>query len=67
MFPLGGVGRYSKVGGVLYDPESDKAFFDYLRKNLPKNIEIIEKDNYVEDQEFVEEAIDRLIELIEIG
>jgi len=32
---------------------------------LPKNIEVKEKDNYAEDKEFVEEAIDRLIELIE--
>lgn len=67
MLPLRGVGRYSMEGGVLYDPESDKAFFDYLRNNLPKNIEVIEKDNYAEDKEFVEDAIDRLIELIEAG
>lgn len=65
MFPLGGVGRYSKVGGVLYDPISDKAFFDYLRENLPTNIEIVEMAEYAEDEAFVHTAIDLLIELIE--
>ena len=65
MIPKGGVGRYSKVGGVLYDTESDAAFFDYLKKNLPSNIEVIERDHYVEDPAFVKEAVDKLIELIE--
>lgn len=65
MFPLGGVGRYSKIGGVLYDAASDKAFFDYLRSNLPSNIEIVEMVEYAEDPTFVHKAIDLLIELIE--
>ncbi len=65
MIPKGGVGLYSKVGGVLYDPKSDTAFFNYLKANLPSNIEVIESDNYVEDPEFVKEAADLLISLIE--
>ncbi len=65
LFPLGGVGRYSKLGGSLYDKKSDNAFFDYLRENLPKTIEIIEREEYVEDESFVECAIDMLIEMIE--
>jgi len=65
MIPKGGVGRYSKVGGVLFDAESDAAFFNYLKKNLPSNIVVVERDHYVEDPEFVKEAVDKLIELIE--
>ncbi len=65
MIPKGGVGRYSKEGGVLHDPASDAAFFDYLKTNLPANIEVIEKELYVEDPAFVREAADLLIELIE--
>ncbi len=65
MLPLGGVGRYSKEGGVLEDKVSDAAFFDYLRKNLASNIEVIEMDAYVEDEVFVHKAIDLLIDLIE--
>jgi uncharacterized protein (UPF0261 family) len=65
MIPRGGVGVYSKAGGVLEDKESDEAFFSYLKANLPKNIEVIDKDLYVEDPAFVREAVDRLIELIE--
>ncbi len=65
MIPKGGVGRYSKVGGILYNKESDDAFFDYLRKNLPKTIEIVEREEYVEDPVFVEKGVDLLISLIE--
>lgn len=67
MIPKGGVGRYSKVGGILYNKESDDAFFDYLRKNLPKTIEIVEREEYVEDPVFVEKGVDLLISLIEKG
>ncbi len=65
MIPKGGVGSYSKEGGVLHDPESDEAFFSYLKSNLPSNIEVIESEAYVEDPEFVREAADLLISLIE--
>jgi uncharacterized protein (UPF0261 family) len=65
LIPKGGVGRYSKVGGVLYDPVSDAAFFNYLKTHLPANIEVIEKDQYVEDPAFVHDAADLLIGLIE--
>jgi len=66
LIPKGGVGRYSKVGGVLYDEASDKAFFDRLKANMPKNIEVVEREEYAEDDAFVEKAVDLLIELIEL-
>ena len=65
MIPQGGVGRYSKVGGVLYDKESDNAFFTYIRENLNKNIEIVECEEYVEDTSFVRRGVDLLISMIE--
>lgn len=65
MIPKGGVGRYSKSGGILEDKESDAAFFQRLKEKLPSNIEVVERDLYVEDPAFVHEAADRLIELIE--
>ena len=64
MIPKGGVGRYSKVGGILYDKASDDAFFDYLRENLPKSIEIVEREEYVEDPAFVEKGVDLLLAML---
>ena len=65
MLPLKGVGRYSIPGGVLEDREADEAFFAHLKNNLPENIEIVERDLTAEDPDFVREAVDHLIELIE--
>lgn len=65
MIPKGGVGSYSTVGKALHDPESDKAFFDYLKANLPANIEVIERETYAEDPAFVKEAVQLLVSLIE--
>jgi len=65
MIPHGGVGRYSIEGGVLEDKESDKAFFDRLKEGLPKNIEVVEREEDAEHPEFVKDAVERLIELIE--
>jgi len=67
MLPLQGVGTYSYPGKILHDPESDEAFFARLREKLPSTIELVEKDTYAEDPEFVKEAVDRLIGLIEGG
>lgn len=65
LLPKKGVGDYSKPGGVLEDKEADTVFFDCLKKGLPRNIEVIERDAYIEDETFVKEAADLLISLIE--
>ena len=65
LIPRGGVGRYSKVDASLFDKESDDAFFDYLKKNIPESIEIVDCEEYVEDPVFVRRGVDLLIGMIE--
>jgi len=65
LIPRGGVGRYSKIGGSLYDKESDDAFFSYLVENLPDTIDIVDCEEYAEDPVFVRRGVDLLIDLIE--
>ena len=65
MLPTKGVSRYSSKGMVLEDVESDEAFFNEIRTTLPKNIELIERETHAEDPEFVKEAVNLLISLIE--
>lgn len=65
MIPRLGTGRYAMPGGPLNDPAGDAIYFAELKANLPKTIELIERDAHAEDPAFVEEAIDRLIGLIE--
>jgi uncharacterized protein (UPF0261 family) len=65
MIPTGGTGSYAKEGGPLRDTEGDRVFFDALKSDLPSCIELLERDTHAEDPDFVREAVDRLIALIE--
>ncbi len=65
MIPTLGTGRYAMPGGPLNDPASDKVFFDAIKANLPSTIAVVERPHHAEDPAFVEEAVDRLIGLIE--
>lgn len=65
MIPALGTGSYAMPGGPLNDPKGDRAYFSALRAALPPSIEVVERDLHAEDPAFVEEAVDRLIALIE--
>ncbi len=65
MIPARGTGRYAMPGGPLNDPASDARFFAALKASVPKTIATVERDAHAEDPAFVDEAVDRLIGLIE--
>ena len=64
LIPTGGYDSYAVEGMGFYDPEADSAFVEVLKKNLPKNIRIIERGTHIEDPAFAVEAAQMLIELI---
>lgn len=64
MLPTKGVSRYSVSGGELEDRESDKALFDVLRTNMPRQVAFQELELSAEDPVFVEAAVKTLIGLI---
>jgi uncharacterized protein (UPF0261 family) len=65
MIPTAGYDSYAVEGRGFYDPESDQAFVDALKADLPGNFTVIERDTHIEDPAFATEAARRLIELIE--
>jgi uncharacterized protein (UPF0261 family) len=65
MIPTLGTGRYAMPGGPLNNPQSDATFFAELKASLPGTIEVVERWAHAEDPAFVDEAVDRLIGLIE--
>lgn len=67
MIPNLGTGSYAMPGGPLNDPKADRAYFKALKEAVPASISIVERDLHAEDPAFVEEAVDRLIGLIEAG
>ncbi len=67
MLPTNGTSRYGAPGGALRDVDGDRVFFAALKANLPAAVEVVEFPTHAEDTAFVDEAVDRLIELIEAG
>ncbi len=67
MLPLRGTSRYTGKGNPLHDAGGDRAFFARLKAALPATIEVVERDLHAEDPAFVDEAVDRLVRMIEEG
>ncbi len=65
LMPTRGVSSYSAVGGALYNPDLDRAYWELLQTHLPDTVEVEALDCTAEDPAFVEYAVRKLIELIE--
>jgi uncharacterized protein (UPF0261 family) len=65
MIPTLGTGSYAMPGGPLNDPKDDRIYFTALKAAIPPAIEVVERQLHAEEPAFVQEAVDRLIGLIE--
>ncbi|MBA7708621.1 hypothetical protein ES703_117524 [subsurface metagenome] len=64
MVPRKGYDSYSVEGMDFWELESDQAFVEVLKKELPPKIPVIERDRDINDPEFAEEMANTLIELM---
>lgn len=64
MIPRRGYDSYSAEGMGFWEPESDEAFVEDLKANLPSNIQLIEKDVHINDPIFATEMVRTLINLM---
>ncbi len=65
MVPTAGFDSYGVKGQGFHDPDADAAFVTTLKKHLPGNFEVIERDTHIDDPNFATEAASRLIQLVE--
>jgi len=54
VLPLGGVSMLDVEGEAFYDPEADAALFDALREHLDEDVELIEREEDINDEAFAE-------------
>lgn len=64
LIPTAGYDSYAVKGMGFFDPEADAAFVAALKKDLPKNIRVVERNTYIDDPTFAVEATQMLIEMI---
>ncbi|MFT4566769.1 MAG: hypothetical protein ACI9FN_001730 [Saprospiraceae bacterium] len=62
--PLLGISIVSREGEVFYAPESDKVLFDTIKAELQSNIPVIESPTHINDIQFAEVAVFKLLELL---
>lgn len=64
MVPGKGYDSYSVKGMDFWEPESDQAFVNVLKRKLPPNIPIMERNRDINDPEFAEEMAHTLIQIM---
>lgn len=65
MLPLGGVSMIDAPGQAFHSPEADEQLFDAIRNGInPTVVELIERDEHINDESFAEAAVEKLIELM---
>ncbi len=65
--PLHGVSMFDAPGGALHDPDVNDALFDTLRSCVSGRVEMVEVEAHINDREFAETCVARLIEMLEAG
>lgn len=62
LVPLRGVSAMDREGGPFFDPDADAALLEALRTNLRTPVERIELDMNINDPEFADAIVDRLLD-----
>jgi uncharacterized protein (UPF0261 family) len=57
VIPLGGFSEASKKGAPLYDPQADQGFVRALKSNLDKRVKVVEVDQNINEDGFVDEVL----------
>jgi uncharacterized protein (UPF0261 family) len=65
LIPKAGYDSYAVAGEPFHDPDADGAFVAELKKGVPANIRIIERDLDINDPAFAREAAEALIGLMQ--
>ncbi|HLZ20009.1 MAG TPA: Tm-1-like ATP-binding domain-containing protein [Smithellaceae bacterium] len=65
MIPLRGFSEPNAVGKPFYDPEADREFIRALKQNVRQGVEILEMDAHINDDAFVLEAVNQMLEMLD--
>jgi uncharacterized protein (UPF0261 family) len=62
--PLRGFSAIDSPGQPFYSPEANRVFIETLKKNLPSNIPVVEKDAHINDPSFGRETAQALLRFL---
>ena len=64
LIPLKGWSEADRMGDVLFDSESSRAFCETLEKSLKPDVEVCQVDYHINDKGFAQEAADIMISMM---
>jgi uncharacterized protein (UPF0261 family) len=64
ILPTKGVSQVDRAGDVFYDPDSDNALFDSIKKHAGENVAVVECELHINDPAFAEILVKKLLEMI---
>jgi uncharacterized protein (UPF0261 family) len=64
LLPMGGLSKIGGPGEIFHNPAIDRELFHSLKKYLNKNIKIIEVDSNINTEDFAEQAVKYLLEIL---
>ena len=67
LMPMQGCHEWDRQGGDLYDPVGLAAFTETMRAQCPENTQLIEVDAHINDQEFIDVALNCFDEWMQSG
>ena len=66
LLPLRGLSQLDSAGGEFWWPEADSALFSAIRRDMRKDIPVIDLDANINDVEFADRAANELLEMMKV-
>ena len=60
VLPLKGLSQIDAKGGVFYNPDTDRALFESIKKNANASVQVIEAEAHINDVHFAELLVETL-------
>ena len=64
ILPKKGISQVDQPEGIFYDPQSDEALFDSIKKHAGKHVTVMDCDLHINDPAFAEIVVNKLLEMI---
>jgi len=64
LLPLGGLSQIGGVREVFHNPSIDQELFNSIKSHVNNNIKVLEVNSNINTEDFAEQAVKRLLELI---
>ena len=67
LLPLKGISQVDAEGGIFHRPDFDQALFESIKRNVNREIKVIEANAHINDEAFSTLLVEQLLTIVENG